>query len=75
VCTHDDIKLSEGDQNAEDERLPSASGHDLNPLGLFSSIVLFQIFEWPDVVNVNFCGHAGCPALFVDLGQEPLFEF
>jgi hypothetical protein len=48
---------------------------NLNPLGLFSSIVLFQIFECPDVVNLNFCGHAGCPALFADPGQEPLFEF
>ena len=59
----------------EDQRFPPAGGHDLYPLRLLSTCVLFQVFECSDVVNLDFIGHAGCPTLFAHLGKEPLFEF
>ena len=60
---------------AENQCFPAAASHDLDPLRLLSTCVLFQVFECPDMVNLDFIGHAGCPALFTLLGQEPFFEF
>lgn len=60
---------------AEDQGFPVACGHDLHPLRLFSACILFQVFERPDVVDLYFVRHAGCPALLTHLGQEPLFQF
>ena len=60
---------------AEDQGFPSAGSHDLNPLWLLSPGVLFQVFERPDVVNLDFLGHASYPALFAHLSQQSLFEF
>ena len=42
-------------------RFPSAGGHDLYPLRLFPTCVLFQVFECSDVVNFDFIGHASFP--------------
>ena len=60
---------------AENKRFPPAGGHDLDPLRLFSTVVLFQVFECSDVVNLNLRGHASGSALFANLGEESLFEF
>ena len=59
----------------EDQRLTPACGHDLYPLWLLSSSVLFQIFKCPNMVHFDFVGHASCPALFAHLSEEPSFEF
>ena len=34
-----------------DERFPVTSGHDFGPTGFFSSSVLVQVFQCPDVVD------------------------
>ena len=60
---------------AEDQRFPSAGGHDLYPSRLLPTCVLFQVFECSDVVNFDSIGHASCPTLFAHLGKEPLFKF
>ncbi len=60
---------------AEDQRFSPMGGHDLNPLWFLSTRVFFQVFECPDVMDLDFVRHASCPALFTYLGQEPLFEF
>ena len=60
---------------AEDQGFPSAGSHDLNPLWLLSTGVLFQVFERPDVMDLYLSGHAGDSALFTHLGEEPLFQF
>src|SRR5258708_7190397 len=60
---------------AEDQRLSPAGGHDLNPLRLFPACVFFQVFKGPNVMDLYFGRHAGCPALFTYLSQEPFFEF
>ena len=56
---------------AEDQGFPPSSGHDLNPLRLFSSRVLFQILECSDMVDLYFVHHAGYSALLTGLGEEP----
>ena len=38
---------------AEDQRFSSAGGHDLYPLRLLSTRVLFQVFECPDVMDFD----------------------
>ena len=60
---------------AEDERFSPARSHNLNPLWLFSASVLFQVFERSDVMHLYLSRHAGCPALFTSLGQDPSFQF
>src|SRR5260370_41908554 len=51
---------------AEDQRFPSAGGHDLYPSRLLPTCVLFQVFERSDVVGsgaVVPCGDRPSPAL------------
>src|SRR6266567_1171541 len=59
----------------EDECFSSARSHNLNPLWLLSTGILFQVFERPDVMHLYLSRHAGCPALFTSLGQDPSFQF
>ena len=54
---------------------PLPGSHDLDPLRLLSACVLLQVFECPDMMNLDCVGCAGCSALFTLLGQEPFFEF
>ena len=46
-----------------------AGSHDLDPLRLLSACVFFQVFESPDVMDLDLVRHAGCFALFAHLGQ------
>ena len=59
----------------QNERFPLPGGHDLYPLRLLSTCVLFQVFACPDMMNLDTIGCAGCSALFTLLAQEPFFEF
>jgi len=59
----------------QDQRFSAASGHMLNPEGFLSTGILFQVFERPDVMHLYLSRHAGCPALFTSLGQDPSFQF
>ena len=54
---------------AENQRFAAARGHDLNPERLLSTVVLFQVFECPNVVDLYFVRHASCPALFTHLSK------
>jgi len=50
----------------QNERFPLPGGHDLYPLRLLSTCVLFQVFECPDMVGsgaVVPCGDRPSPAL------------
>jgi hypothetical protein len=60
---------------AKNQRFPLAGSHDLDPLRLLSACVFFQVFERPNVMNLDSISGASCSTLFTHLGKEPFFEF
>ena len=60
---------------AENQGFAATRSHNLNPERFLSTVVVFQVFERPDVMYLYLSGHAGYSALFTHLGEEPLFQF
>ena len=61
--------------SAENQRLAVTSSHDLDPEGLFPTIIGVQVFESPDMMDFDLCCESGGLTDFTDLRQEPLFQF
>ena len=61
--------------SAENQRLAATGSHDLDPEGLFPTIIGVQVFESPDMMDFDLCCEAGGLTDFTDLRQEPLFQF
>lgn len=60
---------------AQDQCFAAASSYDLDPARLFSTLVSVQILEGTKVMDLHGICHVGCPTVFTDLGEEPLFQF
>ena len=61
--------------SAENQRLAATGSHDLDPEWLFPTIILFQVFECPNMMDLNLLRHAVYSTDFADLRQESLFQF
>ncbi len=61
--------------SAEDQGLAATSSHDLDPEWLFPPIILVQVFEGPDMMDLDLCGESGRLTDFTGLCQESLFQF
>ena len=59
--------------SAENQRLAATSSHDLDPEWLFPTIILFQVFECPNMMDFDLCCESGGLTDFTDLRQEPPF--
>ena len=60
---------------AKNQCFPLPGSHDLDPLRLLSTCVFLQVFERPDMMNLDCVGCASGSALFTYLGAQSLFEF
>lgn len=60
---------------AEYHGFAMACCHDLDPTGLVPTFICVQVFESTNMMDLNLVAHMGCPTVFADLSQQPLFEF
>ena len=61
--------------SAENQRLAVTGSHDLDPEGLFPTIIGVQVFESPDMMDFDRCCQGGSLTDFTNLRQESLFQF
>src|SRR6266700_3266735 len=62
-------------RSTENQGLAFPCCHHFHPSGFVAACVLFQVFERPDVVNLDFVCERCCSALLTNLGEEALFQF
>src|SRR5258708_778629 len=62
-------------RSTEDQGFTFPCCHHLYPSGFLSPGILFQVFERPDVVNLDFVGKRCGSTLLADLREEAFFEF
>src|SRR6266849_109470 len=60
---------------AEHQRLAATGSHDLDPEWLLPTIVSFQVFECPNMMDFDLRCQMSCLTDFTDLCQESLFQF
>ena len=61
--------------SAENQRFAATGSHDLDPEGLFPTIIGVQVFESPDMMDFDRCCQGGSLTDFTNLRQESLFQF